>query len=273
MLRQAAEVVRLALNLWSRKHAEVAWRELVRAILQDEPDKMRRLARIFHIDVKSLHAMWILSGSPAPAEWGKDRLLPELTRFLSAYSASVLMERYEDSFVIFTGNPDSFAEEEAMCAGIWNCLEAHGLYGVAMTFCRNLDTTVDVREAFLEHLNYREDAGKIFPRRREIRLEELRFAHRCRETVRAGEKALEEAMKILRPLSRAREGKELVKTLQAFLLDAGSGTKRTAELLFVHVNTIKYRIQRCSELLGLRIGQEPETMSLYFAAALQRLLE
>ena len=53
MLRQAAEVVRLALNLWSRKHAEVAWRELVRAILQDEPDKMRRLARIFHIDVKS----------------------------------------------------------------------------------------------------------------------------------------------------------------------------------------------------------------------------
>ena len=273
MLRQAAEVVRLALNLWSRKHAEVAWRELVRAILQDEPDKMRRLARIFHIDVKSLHAMWILSGSPAPAEWGKDRLLPELTRFLSAYSASVLMERYEDSFVIFTGNPDSFAEEEAMCAGIWNCLEVHGLYGVSMTFCRNLDTTVDVREAFLEHLNYREDAGKIFPRRREIRLEELRFAHRCRETVRAGEKALEEAMKILRPLSRAREGKELVKTLQAFLLDAGSGTKRTAELLFVHVNTIKYRIQRCSELLGFRIGQEPETMSLYFAAALQRLLE
>ena len=51
-------------------------------------------------------------------------------------------------------------------------------------------------------------------------------------------------MKILRPLSRAREGKEIVKTLQAFLLDAGSGTKRTAELLFVHVNTIKYRIQR-----------------------------
>ena len=80
-------------------------------------------------------------------------------------------------------------------------------------------------------------------------------------------------MKILRPLSRAREGKEIVKTLQAFLLDAGSGTKRTAELLFVHVNTIKYRIQRCSELLGFRIGQEPETMSLYFAAALQRLLE
>ena len=47
---------------------------------------------------------------------------------------------------------------------------------------------------------------------------------------------------------------------------------RTAELLFLHKNTIKYRLQRISDLLGYRIGKMPETIDLYRGAAIYRLL-
>lgn len=57
-----------------------------------------------------------------------------------------------------------------------------------------------------------------------------------------------------------------------FLLDCDSSVTRTAEMLFLHKNTIKYRLQRISDLLGYRIGKMPETIELYRGAAIYRLL-
>ncbi len=60
--RQAVEVVQLAVSMWSEKHDRIVIGELVRAILQDEPMKMRRLADIFNVDVASINSMWLISG-------------------------------------------------------------------------------------------------------------------------------------------------------------------------------------------------------------------
>lgn len=43
--------------------------ELVRAILRDEPLKMRRLADIFHVDVASIHSMWVLHSLRAQGDF------------------------------------------------------------------------------------------------------------------------------------------------------------------------------------------------------------
>ena len=45
-LSQIVDAARICINIWGRKHGEVAIHELVRAILQDEPMKMYRLAEI-----------------------------------------------------------------------------------------------------------------------------------------------------------------------------------------------------------------------------------
>ena len=61
-------------------------------------------------------------------------------------------------------------------------------------------------------------------------------------------------------------------TLSIFLLDGDSSVTRTAELLFLHKNTVKYRIQRISDLLGYHPDKMPETVKLYQAVAVRRLL-
>ena len=64
----------------------------------------------------------------------------------------------------------------------------------------------------------------------------------------------------------------LLGTLECYLLDADMSVTQTSEKMFLHKNTIKYRIQRIADQLGFVPGSFPETMPLFTACALNRLL-
>ena len=66
-------------------------------------------------------------------------------------------------------------------------------------------------------------------------------------------------------------GTELVATLEAFL-DEGCNLQATADRLFVHVNTLKYRLSRVERLVGINL-QDPETrFNLGLALRIRRYL-
>lgn len=142
-----------------------------------------------------------------------------------------------------------------------------------LTRCHSLIDTADVRRAFLLIRNHIDDARDIWPTRQNYTLEEMEFAYRCRETLDEGEEALAKALRPLRVLNDYGDGKELQRTLEVYLLDADSSVTRCAELLFVHKNTIKYRLGRIGACLGYQADKEPEKFYLYEAAVLSRLTE
>ena len=75
-----------------------------------------------------------------------------------------------------------------------------------------------------------------------------------------------------RQITLLQQQQELLNTACVYLLDCDSSVTRTAQALFLHINTIKYRLQRISDLLGYRLGKMPETIELYRSAAIYRLL-
>ena len=76
----------------------------------------------------------------------------------------------------------------------------------------------------------------------------------------------------LRPLKEETEDMDLSQTLATYLLDGDSSVTKTAQLLYLHKNTVKYRIKRISDILGFRPDRMPEVVELYKAAAVQRIL-
>ncbi|MEU7923647.1 helix-turn-helix domain-containing protein [Micromonospora sp. NPDC049107] len=77
--------------------------------------------------------------------------------------------------------------------------------------------------------------------------------------------------RLLRPLAeydRAHDAR-LVHTLDMFLRCDGSWT-RTAKELHVHVNTLRYRIQRIEQLTGRKLHRFDDRVDLYLALQLQR---
>lgn len=268
---QCVDVVRLSLNIWGQQHGTIAIRELIRAILQDEPIKMRRLADLFRIPIAAIGEMWILSGTDPR---NMERLAKELDS-LRAYPEScaeiVFADLYEGNLLFFLSTPPSTKEVERQMSGLLE--QARSVEEtVTLTRCSGLENPTQVRGAYLCHQNHLEDARTIYPVRQWFRLGELEFAQRCHQLIQEGEAAVSQRVACLTPVQTDKLDWNPVETLSAYLLDSGSSVTQTAERLHLHKNTVKYRIKIISDLLGYHPDRMPEVLKLYQAVAVLRLL-
>ena len=62
-------------------------------------------------------------------------------------------------------------------------------------------------------------------------------------------------MELLEPFKEAGEnkGRQLLETLETFVLDAGMNSGKTAEFMGIHTNTVQYRLKKINEMLGVEI--------------------
>jgi len=272
---QTVELVRLATSLWSSNHAGVQISELIKAILRDEPLKMRRLAELFDIDIASIHSMWVLQLEKVKESQQHKNMMEALTQLrnlLAHRCDTAIADVYEGYIVGFMAWNDKNENILSLSQSLVDSLAEAGISATIIR-CHALINTADVRRAFLQIKDHTNEAKYIWPARQAYSLEELEFAAQCCSTIDRGEDALYFAMKPVKLLESFTEDNELLKTLCVYLLDADSSVSRCAELLFVHKNTVKYRLGRIAEHLGYRVDKEPEKFYLYQAAALNRLLE
>lgn len=68
-----------------------------------------------------------------------------------------------------------------------------------------------------------------------------------------------------------RHGSELISTLKAFFANHGNLSK-TAEALYLHRNTVSYRLQRIEELTGLHLDDEDDRFQLQLALKLRDIV-
>ena len=80
-------------------------------------------------------------------------------------------------------------------------------------------------------------------------------------------------MELLEPFKALGEhkGKQLLKTLETFVLDAGMNSGKTSEFMGIHTNTVQYRLKKINEILGAEITGNRVIPGLTIALALRRL--
>ena len=95
----------------------------------------------------------------------------------------------------------------------------------------------------------------------------------CREIAAQGKDAVRRYTSLLEPILSGKDGREITTTLEVFLLDKNASITETAAHLFVHKNTVKYRLQKASNLLGFHVGDIPQSKNLIYALALRRIMQ
>lgn len=266
--KQVVEGVRVSMGVWGKQHDQVDLSELVRAIILDEPMKMRRLGDLYHIDVSSLSDMWILRSMTGEdlSQW------TAAVRDLSTHFATVgLCEHYENDILIFpVGNITLRNMDEWTDALVAFCSENN--IPAKITRCPTLQQTTHAKYAYEINQAYLEDAIKVFPLHTAFTFPEIEFVKECREIAESNQSNVCRYSSLLDPILKGRDGPDIVETLTVFFLDKNSSITDTAAHLFVHKNTVKYRLQKASDILGFRVGHIPQSKNLIYALSLNRLM-
>ncbi len=266
--KQVVEGVRVSMGVWGTTHDRTDLSELVRAIVLDEPIKMRRLGDLYHIDVASMSDMWIVRSLRGEnlSPWTK--AIAELS---ALYTRIGLCEHYENDVLIFPVGSRTLREMDEWTLALVGFCEENGL-SAKITRCPLLRQTADAKYAYEINCACLEDSTKVFPLRPFFTSAEIEFVKECCEIAAQGKEAVRRYTSLLDPILRRKDGAEIVRTLEVFLLDKNSAITETAAELFVHKNTVKYRLQKAGDLLGFRVGEIPQSKNLLYALALQRIL-
>ena len=221
---------------------------------------------MFRVRIQDLDQMWLFI--PRKEKMGHDeQLFRECTDYFSAFSDPMLISYYDDTLVVFTHSHQNGKQGDAELFGSRKKFEAISRQ-YEIVCCDCLNDSADARQAYLVSMAQWRSARRIYPRADVLRTEDMMFSQLCQKIMNDREN-LEQYLRILSGLGSANA--ELITTLTTHLLDAGSNMQETARMLYVHLNTVKYRLKQVQELTGFSPTKLPGAYTLYIAAAINRI--
>lgn len=265
LLWQASELIQLYGHIWDEHLGKLVTSELIRAIIENEPMKMRHLAEVFRIQVENLNQMWILA--PNDRQRMPDMALVAACRdYLSSISQPVVVGYYRQYLVAYTGTthgvherleaPENMIEELGNLCG-----------GYTLLYFDKLSSTADVRDAYALVEANLDRAKVIYPDKKLMLSSQLEFSAMCGRIMQVREAY--HPFEII--ADQLKDGPDLMQTLCAYLLDCSGNMQKTACRMCCHINTIKYRLRLVRELTGLSAAEMPDSYRLYLTAAVYRL--
>ena len=251
-------------HIWNKDLGKLVTSELVRAIIDDDHLKMRRLADLFQINVAELNQMWVFDSVDSSEPDLK--LLRKCAEYFSGIYKTVLVGYYESNMVIFAHAPQTAGERDAIVQDFINeSADSYSNYIVVCCDC--LNTTNDAHNAYFDVMQYASYARSIYPQKRVLRPSDVSFASIC-----AKEAACREAqIHYLKIIEDIEATPELLTTLTAYLLDHESSMANTAKALCCHINTIKYRLNAIRDNTGYSPSKPADVYPLLIAVAINRM--
>ncbi|WP_256846955.1 helix-turn-helix domain-containing protein [Paenibacillus sp. Pae108] len=223
-------------------------------------------ARLQGCDIQKMNKIIIIE--PEKTDRSMSELRSLIESAVGGMNCAFYSGVYAETIVILL---DFDADEKAVSKAIYDRLRANDipiLLGVSRSF-RDME---DLRSAFDEVRRSLALSRKWGKHNTVVYYESLGVYRLLLNTDRA---ALEDTIhKAMGPLLRVekKQSDELLSTLMHYLRTGGS-IQQAAELCFVHINTVKYRLKRISQMLDADLSHPDERFKLDFALRAMEILE
>lgn len=278
-IQQAAELVQLSGNIWHFDMKHEGHMEMIKALLYDEPIKKQRIANLLHIDTSQIQVMWVIKcktdASDIESLKHKNNILfIQIHEFFKEHHINTVVDIFENSIVALIEVPSySNAAMTEFAEALMEIVNNESMVLFIVNSVKE-NAVAELRKAYFEIQDSWESALKIYPQKNIINIHEIHFAGLCKSIVENGKDSIDDHLRILNLICDKDDpqGRELISTLETFLLDAQSNVEQTGKMMFLHKSTIKYRIRKIKELLSCDILKLPEAYELYVAIAIKRLI-
>lgn len=263
-----AEIIELAMGMWNYSPERDVAAEFIRALRRGNVQLAVNMSEELGINADKLLGVYCVPGAD------KDEVLKLLAAREERYSLKSLklIEENEVAGILLSGSAkEEFGEPE------WKALakDLAEKAGAPKTFhvigSKNLE---DISSAFKLINETEAFVQLIFPKKHSFSKYELAFANNCVSICMSGGSIKKYYSDLIEPLkleTKDAKSKQLIETLECFMLDSGMNAAKTSSLMNIHANTVQYRLKRIREILGVEIGGNTIVPGLMTALAVLRI--
>ncbi len=265
-IAQLASIIELAMGMWNYAPERNNVAEFIRAVRRGNRGLAFTMLEELDLKESELSVAFYVPGIE------KDAAIKTLNEFEKRFSLRTL--KFADGGElagVVLRDPKSKLVEEQDWKDFAKTLSG---FGADKTFhVTGLESIEDLCGAF-QMINETEAFVQlIFPYKHSFSKFELALASNCVNICMESGSSKKNYQDLIKPLVNARDGKskQLMETLETYMLDAGFSTAKTSKLMNIHANTVQYRLKRIRELLGVDIIGNRIVPGLVMALALSRI--
>ena len=270
-ITKLAEIIELAMGMWKYTPVRDAKAELIKALMRGN----RSLAYTLKDEMN------LTEFSPISIFYGKKIDVRRLSEITETYEKKGCCEiltitEGEDTYGIILKSDVPSADNnlcKTECVNIYDEVKAisDDVRIFHATGLNGLEGAADGFNLINETCTFVES---VFPYKKVFSKYEMVLVSNCINIQLQGGHIKRNYVSLLEPFMKEmgeNKARQLLDTLETFVLDAGMNSGKTAELMKIHTNTVQYRLKRINEVLGAEITGNRVVPGLTIALSLQRL--
>jgi len=273
---QINETIKLCASIWRYNPIEEVESSLVEAILFKDNMLINLLSNKLKIDM-AVYGLAVLEPclrSVTPTD--RNKTLETLKLHLRNCPLRTLTFDNSDNIVIILMKPSKYNNDEISkaMAVLQGKIEDICYPSMVSIWSLNLSGHEQVSNEYKKIIKASQAAQKIYPHKRNLSKHEITFAAHCLTLLELSDEE-KKLIKLLEPLNEydSVHSGMMLETLATFLLDADLNLNKAAEIMYLHPNSVKYRIKKIEAILGGEMTCEPFTLMLSIALATYRVLQ
>lgn len=251
----SAEVLQLFSSIWNVSASATKRECIIASILEGKTALYTSEAKIFNIDLSQYHTLLFMKGSE------NNETVQSL---LLQYDSSAISDLYKDSLVCLSELSTSDIK--------WSLFldELNEKVGSKIFVISNTDIVPSARRYYLEYYKARDFVDLLYPSQSVVGYDILRFIARCRKLMNKKDTEGKYYYDLIASITESGDS-FLLSTLRVYLFEASSSVNETSRILFIHRNTVKYRLDCIRKLLGRDFDCMPFYYDVYTAVAISQI--
>lgn len=268
ILSEVVEAIQIFSLVWNYNMNPDTPKSLIPALLRGKAELVRYICSRNHIDACCLNKMLLLE-LLSPEDISSSGLLTSCIRDLFTEAGKQAVYDVFGSYFVILYESESSVKDRIMEESLFEILERQEsvLTCTAFASSKLVEDAAGFYGVFCENLHI---AKQIFPGKKRFTYSDIYFANRAETAILSIENQDHYYGELFLPIVKSGE-EELMPTLVTYLLDCNSEIKTTAETLFLHRNTVLYRLNKIRTLLGCDLAEMPMAYDIYLAAAIYRM--
>ena len=266
-ITKLAEILEIAIGMWKYSPVKDAKAEFIKALRRGNKSLAYCLKDEAMAEGDEILSVFCISGIE------RDDAMKKITSFekKTGYEVLKIHEGDEIYGMILEGSGERTEETEESCTELYQELQTgDSVIIFHVTGVDGLEGSSDAYQLINEAWPF---IRYIFPHQHIFSKYELALASNCINISIKSDSVKKNYMDLIAPFKAAKEGKgkQLLETLEIFVLDAGMNTSRTAKMMSIHTNTVQYRLKRIRELLQADMMGTTIIPGLTVALAVERI--